>query len=224
MPTVSMVVRKMLEEEPFIDDALEKGLINYTKLAHYLQERVEGEVGRKVEAPAILMALKRAGRSAREAGTANLDFSGCEIAVRGGVCEFNYRKTQGAIKAADSLFEVVDLAGGDILNVSYGNYEISVIVGEKLARQVGKKMEGEKLLSEAKKLSLLCVRFPKNIVGQVGFFSLITRALAWHGINIQETISTLTEFILVLNTKDAARAYDVLMELFSRKRSVGALE
>ena len=224
MQTVSMVVKKILEEEPFLDDAMEKGLVNYTKLAYYLQERVGREAGAEVSVPAVMMALRRVDRKRIQKKGFAIDFSGCEITVKGGLCEFNYRKTHGAIRKANSLFEVVDVEAGDVLNISYGNYEISVVSAEKYAKSIEEKMRGEKLLGKASGLSFLSVRFPKNLIESVGFFSLITRALAWHGISVQETISTYTEFILVLKTKDASRAYEILTELFSRKRGVGDLE
>ncbi|MEM2962886.1 MAG: hypothetical protein QXW70_00020 [Candidatus Anstonellales archaeon] len=224
MSRVPIVVKKIIEEEPFIDDALDKGLINYTKLAYYLQKRVEREVGGEASIPAIMMALRRVKRR-REGKKANIiDFSGCEITVKGSLCEFNYRKDPRAVKKANSLFEIVDTESGDVLNISYGNYEISIVSAEKYAHLIEERMRGERLLSKASGLSFLSIRFPKSLVDSVGFFSLITRALAWHGISIKETISTYTEFILVLKTKDSARAYEILTELFSRKRTFGIME
>ncbi len=224
MPTVSMVVKKILEEEPFLDDAMEKGLVNYTKIAYYLQERVQKETGGEVSVPAVMMALRRIDRKRTEKKSPALDFSGCEITVKGGLCEFNYRKTHGAVKKANSLFDVVDVEAGDVLNISYGNYEICVVSADKYAKAIEEKMRGEKLLEKTGGLSFLSIRFTKNLIVSVGFFSLITRALAWHGISIEETISTYTEFILVLRTRDAARAYEILTELFSKKRNVGVME
>ena len=66
MVTVSHIVSKLIRKEPVVEDALAKGLFNYSKLAQYLKPKIELELGKEVRISAIVMAIARNSEKLKE--------------------------------------------------------------------------------------------------------------------------------------------------------------
>jgi hypothetical protein len=103
-----------------------------------------------------------------------------------------------------------------VLNVIQGNHEITIITSRKYNKKFEIELKGEKTIRKIGGLSSLSIKFPPALVETPGFFSLVTRQLAWHGVNIVEMVSTLTELTIVLAEKDVTKAYGALQELFRK--------
>ena len=98
----------------------------------------------------------------------------------------------------------------DVFSLVSGQYELTVITSSAYEKSFLAALKGEKILHVERDLSLLYLRFPSDVLYTPGFFDRILRELAWEDINVFELVSTLNELILVLKSKDAARAYDLL--------------
>jgi hypothetical protein len=61
MVTVPHVVRRLMEERPFLQECMNLDLINYVALAEYLLPEVERDYGKRVKPLAVSMALRRYG-------------------------------------------------------------------------------------------------------------------------------------------------------------------
>ena len=59
MVTISHLVKKKIEDKPFLQEALRRKLINYGALADELKPEIEKELQKKVKHSAVMMALRR---------------------------------------------------------------------------------------------------------------------------------------------------------------------
>ena len=57
--TITQIAERIVSENPFLQDALKKRLINYRALADEIKPDVEKENGKSVRTPALVMALRR---------------------------------------------------------------------------------------------------------------------------------------------------------------------
>ena len=59
MVTISNIVKKIVQENPLLYEALARNIINFANLAEELKPEIEKVMGEKVKEQAIIMALRR---------------------------------------------------------------------------------------------------------------------------------------------------------------------
>ncbi len=213
MPTISHVVQRMIGRNPFLQEALSKGIISYASLARQMQREIEDELGSEAKPFAIMMALRRYAEKARaKDGGVKFDFQS-EVTMKTNLCDICVRKSPKLMSELKNLYAMVDFDKGDTFNVSQGNYEISIVTNEKYSRRLIDHLSGEKVIDVKGNLVSLSLRYPQKFFDTPGVIFQVIRNFAWENINIFEAISTHSEFTLVVSQKDSVRAYKMLQNL-----------
>lgn len=218
MVTVSHLVKKIVSEQPFVEEALGNGIISIANLAEQLQPKIEQELNKKIKLPAVVMALRRYADEISEhrKRVKKFDYTG-EILMKTNICDFNFVKSTSLMNKLRTIHNLVDFERGNTLNVIVGNNEVSVIINEKYADKLLKFMAGEKVLNKEYGLVALTLIFTSDdFTHTPGVIFNVVRKLAWENINIYEIVSTMTELTFILNKKDSMRAYNVLYELIGK--------
>lgn len=215
MVTVSHIVKKIVSEQAFVEEALGSGIISIGNLAEQMLPKIEQELGKKIKLPAVVMALRRYSDEISEhrKKTRAFDYSG-EILMKTNICDFTVIKTTSLLTKLKVIHNLVNFERGDTLNVIIGNNEVSVIISEKYMQKLTKFLSGENILNKEHGLVALTIIFTSDdFVHTPGVIFNAVRKLAWENINIYEVVSTMTELTFILNKKDSMKAYDVLQEL-----------
>lgn len=219
MVTIAHVVGKAVKDQPQLEDAIIRDIVSYAKLAGYIQPEVERELGKPVKHSAVVMALTRLSERLREEHEERIDrgkFGEIEMGIRSDIIEVTIVKSPRSFESIKRLYALVDFERGDVLNVIQGNHEITIIASRKYLNRFKAELGREKIIKKIENLSTLSIKFPLEFLETPGFISLITRQLAWHGINIIEIVSTLTELTLALRNEDITKGYRVLQKLFNK--------
>lgn len=219
MVTIAHIVGKMVKDKPQLEDAVVRDIVSYAKLAEYMQPEVEKELGKKVKHAAVVMALMRLSEKLRTEHIERIEkgkYGEIEMGIRSDVIEVTIVKSPKSFEPVKRLYALVDFEGGDVLNVIQGNHEITIIASRRYLKRFEAELRGEKVIKKIESLSALSIKFPKEFLQMPGFIALITRELAWHGINVVEIVSTYTELTLVLSNEDVTKAYRALQELFNK--------
>jgi len=218
MVTVSHIVKKIVNGQPFVEEGLANGIISIGSLAEQIQPKIEQELNKKIKIPAIVMALRRYADEISEhrKKLKAFDYSG-ELIIRTNICDFAFVKSPSLMTKLRTIHHLVNFERGDTLNVIIGNNEISIIINEKYMEKLIKFMHGEKIVNKEQGLAALTIIFKsENFTETPGVIFNIVRKLAWENINIYEIVSTMTELTFILNKKDSMKAYDVLQEVVSK--------
>ncbi len=218
MVTVSHIVKKIVREQPFVEEGLATGIISMGNLAEQLQPKIEQELNKKVKIPAIVMALRRFAEVIAEHRKKSKEFDyGGEILMKTNICDFTIVKTASLLSKLKTIHNLVNFERGDTLNVILGNNEVSIVINEKYMEKLTKFLSGEKILSKEKDLVALTIVFTADdFLHTPGVIFNAVRKLAWDNINIYEIVSTMTELTFILSKKDSMKAYDVLQEMVSK--------
>ncbi len=218
MVTVSHIVKKIVNEQPFVEEALSKGIISIANLAEQLLPKIELELGKRVKQAAVVMALRRYADEISEyrKKAVKFDYTG-EILMKTNICDLNFVKSLTLMTKLKTIHSLVNFERGDTLNVIVGNNEVSIIINEKHMEKLLKFMVGEKILNKEEDLVALTIVFTSDDFAHTpGVIFNVVRKLAWENINIYEIVSTMTELTFILNKKDSMKAYNVLQELVSK--------
>lgn len=217
MVTVAQVARRYVQEHPFIQEAMARGVISNAALAEEIAPLIEKELRRKVKQPAIVMALRRLAEDADEKRQRLSLGDASEVTMRSGLVEVTLAKSQRTMALLQRLYGVVDLRSGDALSVITGLHEISVITSRTYLRKVVALARKGDLRSTYEGLASITMRLPKDATEMVGLFFVITKELAWEDIAIIEIVSTWSEASFIVREEDAAKAFEVIRMLIARK-------
>ena len=218
MVTVSHLVKKAVQDNTYLLEAMSKGLISHGNLAEQLKPAIEKELGKEAKESTIVMALRRYEEELEsfDKKTKKFKFQG-EIVLKTNIMDFNVLKSQTLLTKIKNLYNMIEFDRGDSLNIILGNNEISIVTNEKYKGKLSSFLKGEKIINKEFDLVALTMSFnSKDFFDTPGAIFTAIRNLSWNQINIFEIVSTMTELTFILNKDDSMKAYDVLHGLFSK--------
>jgi len=219
---VSKTVKKIIREQPFLLEALNRGIIHFGNLAAELKPTIESELNRPVTETSVSMALRRYAEEVRgrvdHLSQPALD---CEISMKTNICDFNIAKTNTLLTRLKSFYELVDFARGDFLNIIIGNREVSIAISQKYRNDIEARLQEETVLHRQEDLVALTIIFNSDFFNTPGITYQILQSLAWQNVNLLEIISTLTELTIVIEKKNSIKSYTVLHELIEKFGQAG---
>lgn len=211
MVTISQAVEEIVKNKDFLEEGLNRGIINFSALAREIKPEVEKRLMRKVQGGAIVMALKRLSqKSKRTERSRRFPFEMKNITVRSDLAEYTYAASSTIAHSQEELLKSIRNVKNSFCNLSQGIFETTLIVKAGTAPLVEKFFKGERLISKFDNLSSLSIALPEETVQAPGVYYSILKALAWEGINVVEIFSTYTELTLVFDEKEIDRAFSVI--------------
>ena len=213
--SLSKTVQFLIENDPSLLDALERGYGNFSAIARLLKPKVEVLLGREVTFEGMITSVKRA-RSRYKPKLEYLQIvSESVINLRTDVAKLSLEKTRRNLEKARLVSADFPEA---FFQVSEGATTLTLITDQRIFNEVRSLFKGEEILDEKQNLAAIIVQSPREIVNTPGcivaFYNPLSRAL----LNIEETVSCYTETIIVLRMEDTAKAFSLLTDLITNAR------
>ena len=216
MQTISECVYKLVSHQPFILEALQKGIINISSLARIMKPEIEEILKKDVQPGAIIMSLQR--YTQEKEVTISRKLKLClnnisDIFVRSGLSEFTYKNSETLFNRYVTFVNKISLSNEVFFTYVHGLFETDYVVSNSLVKKFHDFFEKEIKVSVETNLSSITLRLPKMNVQTPGFYYHILQALAWDGINIINIISTTNEFSIIVRDADVEKAFSVIKKL-----------
>ncbi|PIY68850.1 hypothetical protein COY90_03750 [Candidatus Roizmanbacteria bacterium CG_4_10_14_0_8_um_filter_39_9] len=212
MITIGELVNEYLRNHPFVEQAMEDELINYSSLARQIRPLFEKKLMKRIEVSAVGMALRRSARSLQKRKQVYPVVRPEELIVRSGIVEYTFEKSETISTAVASFLHSIAREKKYFSVVTEGVFEVAVIMSkqyEDIAKNMFKK---EVVIARQQNISAITLRLPTNNVVIPGVYNRFLQKLAWENINIVDVVSTLTEFTILLSESDVDRAFTLLKE------------
>ena len=214
MVTVSHLVEKVIEQKPFIQEALSNGIINNAALADQMLPEIEKELKKKVKFSAVNMAIRRLSEKLEQSFISKAKFDkNSDITLKSNLIEITVYKMEDSQEYIKELYSLVDIKGGDFLTITQGLHELMIITNEKYEKKILGMFPNKLIKKSIKNLSSITINIPEESIETIGLFYIVTRALNWENINIVDIVSTFTEMTFIIKEEDTARSFNVLKEL-----------
>ncbi|MBI2665260.1 hypothetical protein HYX12_01400 [Candidatus Woesearchaeota archaeon] len=214
MVTIAHLVEKIVEQKPFLQEALNRGIVNNAALAEELRPLIEKEMKKKVKFSAVNMAIRRLSEKLKDSFVSKAKFEkNSDITIRSNLLEITFYKESEVQKKMQKLYEIVDFKRGDFLTITQGLYELMIIADQKHEKKILSLFPTDTVKKKINNLSSLTINIPESAVDTLGFFYLVTRALNWENINIIDIVSTFTEMTFIVKEEDTARLFETLRGL-----------
>lgn len=211
--SIAEAARLIVGSRPSIVDGLRQGVINFSALAEMIKEQVMEIVGRQsVNVDSIKMALMRYAEELKSKKKL-LEEQITEVIAKS-ILEL---KNDVAVLTVDQKNFIVrfdqifkSLNSFRFLQLTQGNETFTVVTDlqskEKIVDVVGQKS----IILEIEDQSVIVIISPHQIIEVPGVIAYITDLLSTNGVNITQIISCYTDTLLIVDRKDALRAYQIL--------------
>jgi aspartokinase len=199
-----------------VQDAIARGYVNLSALARVLAPKVSARTGKRVRQASVVTALKRLrgaySPSSRQVGKV---IAGSIVNVRTHVSRLSVEKTKRTLQTVGSLLATYQ---EDFIQVSESLSSITLIFDQRLHRKVRRALSGGEILEEGEECAAITVQSPEEIISTPGCISAFYDQLSRRHVNVEDTVSCYTDTILVVDMKDAGRAFEALTELVGEER------
>lgn len=217
--SLSEEVRKEISTLPHVKTSLSEGIVNYSALARKIMESLESKLGRKPNEESVIVAIKRYADELNNPETSHsfIDlFAESEITLQDNMCYAHFRKKPHVVSRLEKLINEENWKLGEMRVLIQGADQIMAIMKENKLQELMDELSGEIMFSLSSS-ALLTFRMPLRSFTTYGVLAEITAHLARKGISI-EVLSSPPDIHLLVNEKDAERAYTTLRQIVSESK------
>ncbi len=215
--TIPVVVGTIIKKTPFLEESLNKGIINLSALARIIKPEIEKELYKKVKNGAIIMALKRlSNQLSNKIDIGRVFKNSPDIIVRSNLIEYTLANSYSLISKHQQFLKNITTKKEYFSTITEGVFETTIIASMELKNTIEKIYQDEKIIFRFNNLSSVTIRLPEENISTPGVYYFILKPLAWEGINIIEVVSTSHEITLILEDKNVDRAFTILKNLFNK--------
>ncbi len=216
MRTISACVEEILIAQPFLEEALSRGIINYSALAEELVIPISEMLKKSVKSGAVMMALRRYqppidfGNSLKlKRVIQNLG----DITVRSNLTDFTFQNSKTLSHSHSKILEHMDGFSNVFYAFTRGIHESNIIISTNQKHNILKNFQEEILLGEKAELAAITISLPSDNSKVTGLYYQIFKRLAWEGIALYEVVSTTNEFTILVEDEVVDKAFSVMKRL-----------
>jgi len=175
MITIPKIVEKIIKNSTFLEEGLNKKIINLSALSRIIKLDIEKELYKKVENGAITMALKRLANKLNHKKNSKKIFSNTpNIIVRSNLTETTFVNSQTLTSKHQKLFEIISKQKEFFSTITEGVFETTLIVSEELENSIKKIYQDEKIIIKIPNLSSVTIKLPKENIDISGVYYFLT--------------------------------------------------
>jgi hypothetical protein len=217
--SVPEAIRKILANDHVYMQTLMLGIANYTALAERIKPDIERLTGSKVNLNTIVVAIKRFADTLekknmrqQENSNTHLTTTKAKMSLTGSIIDIDFQKENND-DDNDALATILDefFEQDSRYNLFQTDSHFSLLTedADEIRRMVAnaiQKFDGK--ISEG--LSKITVSLTPNDQSPYHMLSVVSNILYNHQIPIHSAFFTANEIVLILNDRDAAKAYDLI--------------
>ncbi len=221
--SVTRAVKDEVGSDLSIQDAMARDYLNLSALARMLVPKVAARTGKKakeVSEVGIATALKRLeGAYSASSPRVGRVIARSAVSVRTHVSSLSVEKTKRTVQTVSTLLSAYP---NDFIQVSESLSSITLIFDQRLHSRVRRSLAGAEVLEEGEEGAAITVHSPVDITTTPGCISTFYNQLSRRKVNVEDTVSCYTDTIMVVDLRDASRAFEALTELIGdEQRKLG---
>ncbi len=213
--SVPEVVREIITRNRAIYDCMKMDLINYTALAVKIQPEVEKQLGNPVNLNTIVVAIKRYADSFEEKEEVQDDsfLKNAKLSLTDGIVDIKFSTDmlgkEDPFAILNKFSEIT--SDYDFFRLT-DSLRVLTVDDDEIRQLIQSMPNSENFFNTG--LARIKISVPPNQKRAVG--SLVSEVLHENGIDIVDAYFSQENIIIILNGKDASRAYEILRSVIAR--------
>lgn len=215
MLSIAQATEQLIAESLLLEESLSLGILNLTSLARLMKVELEKRLMKPVKVGSIVMSLKRMHKKIHQPSNKYQDLFNQihDISVRSNLVEYTYKNAPDIMEKIAWFLKQLEPQNTLFFTTMRGIHETSCIISKSVQKEFEQLFSQNRFLAKVDNLSAITIIHPKEAIFIPGFYYMILKILAWNNINIIETISTFSEFTVILESQSVDKAFSVIKRL-----------
>ena len=206
MITIAQEVEELVNQSPYLREALTQKLINLSSLARQLKPQIEKKLVKDVTEGAVFIALQRYASSLKPYYTVNPADYLANLSLRSDLFELTVKNSPQLLSKLSQLAKDIEDQRASLFVFTQGSYETTVITSKPLEKALEQALEGEEIVNRIPDLTGIALQRTHGQIETTGVLQFPLRILAWEGISVVEIITTLNEIMVTVRDFEVDRA------------------
>jgi len=212
MIKIQPVVREIVLGEIEALYALTNGYMNMSSYAYQIRPKVEALTKKKVTIASLVVTLSRLRKEFKKEQPLIHDVDILNITTKLPLSEIVYENTSKFVEGLESLHKNILISRDDFFTTNMSTKEVDIICSSNLAAKVLKHFKMKpKIINH--NLAAVGISFDPDVFSVPNTFFSLLSVTARARINIEELVSTPTEFIFIVAEKDFGKTVALFSEL-----------
>lgn len=221
MITVSQKVEGLVNESPYLREAMTDKLVNLSALARQLQPQIEKSLMKDVTESAVFMALQRYGLSLKPYYTVNPAHYLANLGLKSDLFELTVKNSPALLGTLTKLAKAIQDKHATLFVFTQGQYETTIITSSTLRDSILTALKAETITSTIPDLTGITLQRTHGQIETTGVLQYPLRILAWQGISVIEIITTLNDIMLVVRDFEVDRAVVSIRQALQTVKEAG---
>jgi hypothetical protein len=204
-------IEQVIESDPVIKKGLQRGIVNSRALARYLSE----SDGIESSTEAVLGIIRRYPLSKEETSSQANVFRDCELAMRTKIGDLTLEVDANIMKRVIEFADSLKTPRGENLRILVGLKSIRVIAKQRSIIQLKASLRDSSIVKFTINLVEISVLVSHEAEEARGVIARITTEVAMNDISIRGVLCVAPEIIILVEEKDAIRAFEALQLMLS---------
>lgn len=206
MITVSQRVEELVNQSPYLREAITDKLINLSSLARKLKPQIEKDLVKPITEGSILIALQRYASTLKPYYQVNPADYLANLTLRSDLFELTVKNSSELLPKLAAVSQGIENPHASLLVFTQGMYETTVITSVALKPELDKALADETIVQTIPDLIGISLQRTHGQIETTGVLQFPLRILAWEGISVIEIITTMNEIMVVVRDFEVDRA------------------
>jgi len=212
MIKIQPIVREIVLEELEALFALTNGYMNMSSYAYRIRPTVEARAKKQVTITSLVVSLSRLRKEFKRERPLIHDVAIKNITTKLPLSEIVYESSNKFIEELESLHKNLSVSPEDFFTITMGTTEIDILCSSNLENKVLKHFKIKpKIVNH--NLAAIGISFDPKVFNMPNTFFSLLAVTARARINLEELVSTPTEFTLIVTEKDFGKTVALFSSL-----------
>ncbi len=206
MITIPEKVEELVNQSPYLREAMTDKLVNLSALARQLQPQIQKVLLKDVSESAVFIALQRYAATMKPYYQANPGNYLNNMGLRSELFDLTVKNSPVLLGKLSRLAQVIEDQRTALFVFTQGQYETTIITSKDLDHELKATLKGETIVSTVPDLTGITLQRTPGQIERTGVLQFPLRILAWEGISVIEIITTLNEIMIIVRDFEVDRA------------------
>ncbi len=206
MITIPEKVEELVNQSPYLREAITDKLINLSALARQLQPQIQKELVKDVSESAVFIALQRYAAALKPYYQVNPANYLANMGLRSDLFELTVKNSPALLGKLSRLAQAIADHRTSLFVFTQGQYETTIITSKGLDHEIKLALKSETIVSTIPDLTGISLQRTHGQIETTGVLQFPLRILAWEGISVIEIITTLNEIMIIVRDFEVDRA------------------
>lgn len=212
MISIPEKVETIVNESPYLREALSDDIINLSALARKIQPQIAEELMKPVSNEAVFMALQRYQKSLKPYYTVNPAEYLANLGLRSDLVELTVKNSPALLSKISAFADKAAKKHANVFVFTQGMYETTIITSSNLEHELKIDLNGEALGHKIECLVGITLERTHGQIETTGVLQYPLRILAWKEISVIEIVTTLNDIMLIVREFEVDRAVTAIRQ------------